>query len=33
VFFGNLGGKPSFERNPPPRSGYIPDNDCRQCHE
>ncbi len=33
VFFGNLGGKPSFERNPPPRSGYIPANDCRQCHE
>ena len=32
VLYGNLGGEPSVERNPPPRSGYIPANDCRQCH-
>jgi len=32
VRFGNLLGEPKWERNPPPPSGYIPANDCRQCH-
>ena len=32
VLYGNLGEEPSTTRNPPPRSGYIPANDCRQCH-
>jgi Fe-S-cluster-containing dehydrogenase component len=32
VLYGNLGGKPSAERSPLPRSGYLPANDCRQCH-
>jgi Fe-S-cluster-containing dehydrogenase component len=32
VLYGNL-REPSLERNPPPPSGYIPANDCRQCHD
>lgn len=32
VLFGHLGHEPDLERNPPPPSGYIPANDCRQCH-
>lgn len=33
VLYGNLGQeKPKYEYNPPPPSGYIPANDCRQCH-
>ena len=32
VLYGNLGGEPKWENNPPPSSGYIPANDCRQCH-
>ena len=32
VRFGHLLGEPKWENNPPPRSGYIPANDCRQCH-
>jgi Fe-S-cluster-containing dehydrogenase component len=33
VLYGNLGSEPKFEHNPPPPSGYIPANDCRQCHK
>ena len=33
VLYGNLGGQPSLAANPPPPSGYIPANDCRQCHK
>jgi len=33
VRYGNLLGEPSLEQNPPPASGYIPANDCRQCHK
>jgi len=33
VLFGNLSSVPSFAGNPPPPSGYVPANDCRQCHE
>ena len=32
VLYGNPGGEPQWEKNPPPPSGYIPANDCRQCH-
>ncbi len=32
VLYGNLGGEVKWEYNPPPPSGYIPANDCRQCH-
>jgi Fe-S-cluster-containing dehydrogenase component len=32
VLFGNLGHEPELERNPLPPSGYLPANDCRQCH-
>ncbi len=32
VLFGNLAGEPSTEKNPLPPSGYLPANDCRQCH-
>lgn len=32
VLYGNL-REPSEERNPLPRSGYLPANDCRQCHD
>ena len=32
VLYGNLDGKPSRRKNPPPPSGYIPSNDCRVCH-
>jgi len=33
VLLGNLAEKkPSRESSPPPPSGYIPANDCRQCH-
>lgn len=31
VLFGNI-TEPSSENNPLPRSGYLPANDCRQCH-
>jgi Fe-S-cluster-containing dehydrogenase component len=34
VLLGNLAEKkPSRESSPPPPSGYIPANDCRQCHK
>ena len=34
VLLGNLEEKkPSLESSPPPSSGYIPVNDCRQCHK
>lgn len=32
VLYGNLGEEPSVERSPLPPSGYLPSNDCRQCH-
>ncbi|HEY5915279.1 MAG TPA: 4Fe-4S dicluster domain-containing protein [Verrucomicrobiae bacterium] len=32
VLYGHLGSEPSWTRNPPPPTGYIPANDCRQCH-
>jgi len=32
VLFGNTLGEVKWEYNPPPPSGYIPANDCRQCH-
>jgi len=32
VLYGHLGGEPSTERSPLPRSGYLAVNDCRQCH-
>ena len=32
VLYGNPGPRPSLKGNPRPRSGYIPLNDCRQCH-
>ena len=32
VLFGHLGDEPKFEYNPLPPSGYLPANDCRQCH-
>ena len=32
VLYGNPGGEPQWEKNPPPPSGYIPANDCRKCH-
>jgi Fe-S-cluster-containing dehydrogenase component len=31
VLYGNL-REPSLERSPLPPSGYLPANDCRQCH-
>jgi Fe-S-cluster-containing dehydrogenase component len=32
VLYGNLGEEPKLKRNPRPPTGYIPANDCRQCH-
>jgi len=32
VLYGNLGGEPSVKRSPLPQGGYLPANDCRQCH-
>jgi len=32
VLYGNLGREPKVERSPLPPSGYLPANDCRQCH-
>ena len=33
VWLGNLQEKkPSWEASQPPPSGYVPANDCRQCH-
>ena len=32
VLYGRLGDEPSVERSPLPPSGYLPANDCRQCH-
>jgi Fe-S-cluster-containing dehydrogenase component len=32
VLYGNLGREPELERSPLPPSGYLPANDCRQCH-
>jgi Fe-S-cluster-containing dehydrogenase component len=31
VLYGNI-QEPSTEHNPLPPSGYLPANDCRQCH-
>jgi Fe-S-cluster-containing dehydrogenase component len=33
VLYGHLGKEPSLERSPLPPSGYLPANDCRQCHQ
>ncbi len=32
ILYGNLGSEPSLERSPLPPTGYMPPNDCRQCH-